>query len=200
MATDPTRLYERFEPPERLTLVLEAMARDDDGEVARLQRSCPRKTYTQQDAEYEERVSMAFDIMAVVCIDVRAMWAKLHVLESVLDNARSVAVAHHVTAGLAFVEGVRCAQGLKPTDFFSRPLTAVATAAKAATVLGRRTTPTTTTMKTSGTRRRTRGRSRRRRWWTGVAAWRRYRSVRRSSRRATSPPCWTPWPESRRTW
>ena len=51
MATDPTKLYDRFEPPERLTLVLEAMAGDDDGEVGRLQRSCPRRTYTQQDAQ-----------------------------------------------------------------------------------------------------------------------------------------------------
>ncbi len=81
MAGDPTKLYEQFQPPERLTLLLEAMARDDADEAGRLQRTCPRLTYTMQDAEFGERWAMAFDIMAVVCIDLRAMWAKLHLLE-----------------------------------------------------------------------------------------------------------------------
>jgi RNA polymerase sigma-70 factor (ECF subfamily) len=76
-----TTLYDRFEPPERLTLVIEALARDDAEEVRRLQQTCPKVTYTQKDAEFTDRWTMAFDTLAVVSIDLRASWAKLHVLQ-----------------------------------------------------------------------------------------------------------------------
>ena len=73
----PTRHYEQFQPPERLTLLIEAMARDDEGEVERLQRSCPRATFTGRDPQFEDRWSMAFDILAVVSIDLRCLGGKL---------------------------------------------------------------------------------------------------------------------------
>src|SRR4051812_48957539 len=74
VATDPTKLYEQFQPPERLTLLIEAMARDDDAEAQRLQRPCPRIAYTARDPQFEDRWDMAFDILAVVTIDLRCMW------------------------------------------------------------------------------------------------------------------------------
>jgi hypothetical protein len=52
VTTRPTTLYEHFQPPERLTLLLEAMARDDQNEIERLQRSCPRASYTGQDPAF----------------------------------------------------------------------------------------------------------------------------------------------------
>jgi hypothetical protein len=61
-------LYERFQPPERLTLLIEAMARDDAAEAGRLRDSCPRVSYSGPEADFMERCSMSFDILAVVTI------------------------------------------------------------------------------------------------------------------------------------
>ena len=122
MAGDPTKMYDRFAPPERLTLLIEAMARDDGHEVERLQRSCPRATCTAQDPEFEDRSSMAFDTLAVVTIDLRCMWGKLHVLRWVLGSIREMATAHRITAALGFIDGERCGKGLKQCEFFAKPL------------------------------------------------------------------------------
>ena len=81
MAADISRQhYEQFAPPERLTLLIEAMARDDAAESRRLQDTCPRVAYTGPDVRFTERYTLAFDIMAVVTIDLRCAWAKLHVM------------------------------------------------------------------------------------------------------------------------
>jgi hypothetical protein len=65
---------------------------------------------------------MAFDILAVVSIDLRAMWAKLDVLRWVIGNVHPLATGHHVTATFAFLEGERCGRGQKQLGFFARPL------------------------------------------------------------------------------
>jgi hypothetical protein len=122
VATEPTRLYEQFQPQERLTLLLEAMARDDANEAQRLRRSCPRATYTSEDPEFEDRWTMAFDIVAVVCIDLRCLWGKLHVLRWVLGEVREMATAQNVNAAFAFLDGERCGKGHKQMAFFARPM------------------------------------------------------------------------------
>jgi hypothetical protein len=122
VATEPKRLYEQFAPPERLTLLIEAMARGDDKEAERLHRTCPRFSYTGPDAEFSGRCTMAFDVMAVVTIDLRCAWAKLQVMRCVLGSIRDMAVAHRVTAALAFLDGERCGKGLPQCEFFARPL------------------------------------------------------------------------------
>jgi hypothetical protein len=81
--------------------------------------SCPRKSYTQADARYADRLSMTFDIMACVCIDLPGMMGKLHVLEWARDVYLSICSAHHLTAALAFVDGVRCENGQRQTEFFA---------------------------------------------------------------------------------
>src|SRR5688572_32439728 len=99
MQSEPTaKLYDQFQPPERLTLLIEAMARDDAAEARRLQDSCPRRSYTGPDVLFTERYTLAFDVMAVVTIDLRCAWAKLHVMRCVLGGIRDMAVAHKVTA------------------------------------------------------------------------------------------------------
>ena len=98
------------------------MARDDEREVERLQRTCPRATYTAQDPQFEDRWAMAFDIMAVVCIDLRCMWGKLHVLRWVLGEMRQTATAHRITAALGFIDGERCGRGPPQCEFFAKPL------------------------------------------------------------------------------
>ncbi len=49
------KLYDRLTPNERLRLVMGAFARDDDAEIERLVRACPRYTYTMMDWEYMQR-------------------------------------------------------------------------------------------------------------------------------------------------
>ncbi len=48
------KLYDRLTPHERLRLVMDAFAREDDGEAERLVRACPRYTYTMMDFEYTQ--------------------------------------------------------------------------------------------------------------------------------------------------
>jgi hypothetical protein len=122
VATDPTKLYEQFQPPERLTLLIEAMARDDAAEAQRLHRTCPRATYTAQDPQFEDRWDMAFDIMAVVNIDLWCLCGKLRVMRCALGGIRDMAVAHRITAALAFIDGERCGKGLPQCEFFAKPL------------------------------------------------------------------------------
>jgi hypothetical protein len=49
-------------PDERFRLALAAMARDDDAEVHRLHRTCPRYTYTMQDADFTDRFRRSWDV------------------------------------------------------------------------------------------------------------------------------------------
>src|SRR6478752_174047 len=115
-------LYELFKPQERLTLTLEAMARGDDAEVDRLYRSCPRKTYTCPDAEFEDRRSMAMDIAMVASADLSALNSRLHVLQWVRVTIQHFAPLHHINASLAFVDGTRCGLGLSQSPYFARKL------------------------------------------------------------------------------
>jgi hypothetical protein len=107
-----SKLYPSFKPPERLTLMLRAMERGDDAEVDRLRDSCPRKTYTQPDIAFDDRVDLAFDMFAITCIDLRAMTAKLAAIDWAKHVVRTFAPLNHITATLGFIEGVRCAGGL----------------------------------------------------------------------------------------
>ena len=121
MATNPAgQLYDQFAPPERLTLMLSALARGDEAEAERLRDSCPRKTYTQNDEAYEARLQLSFDTMMCVCVDLRCMWGKLVVLHWAAETAKELATANHITASLAFVDGARCARGQSQTAFFAR--------------------------------------------------------------------------------
>jgi hypothetical protein len=115
-----TKLYEQFEPEERLTLLLEAMAWQDHAEANRLGKSCPRCSYSQVDAAFGDRMDMAFDTMAVVCIDLRALWAKLDILHWAIGTARLMATHHQITATFAFMDGERFAKRLPQLDFFSK--------------------------------------------------------------------------------
>ena len=122
MGTNPavSQLYEHFAPPERLTLTLEAMARGDDAEAARLKDTCPRKAYTQADAAYDDRIRLSFEIMTVVCIDLRSMWAKLHMLEWCIGAMRNLATWQQINASMAFLDGEQFGLRRPQIGFFAR--------------------------------------------------------------------------------
>ena len=119
MAADG-KLYEQFEPQERLTLVLQAMARDDEAEVERLGGSCPRATYTMRDAAFVERLELAFGIMTVVCIDLRGLWAKLDMLHWCVETARLLATHHQISGSFAFMDVERFGKQQPQMDYFAR--------------------------------------------------------------------------------
>lgn len=117
------RLYDNFRPKERLVLVLEAMARGDEAEAERLRQACPRKTYTGPDAAFDDRLHMAFDIVAVVAADLRALTSQLRVLHWAIGAVKHFTTMHHINTDMALMEGVRCGQGLPQSPYFALELT-----------------------------------------------------------------------------
>ena len=115
-------LYDHFSPQERLVLLLEAMARGDEAEARRLRSSCPRKDYRGPDAAFDDRFHMAFDITAIVCGDLRSLAGQLHVLHWAIVNMQDCMTLHHINTEMAFMEGVRCGQGLSQSLYFSPEL------------------------------------------------------------------------------
>lgn len=59
---------------ERFRLALAAMARDDDAEVERLHKTCPRLVYTMTDADFTDR----FQGSRVVAVDFMVIWLWSH--------------------------------------------------------------------------------------------------------------------------
>ncbi len=114
------KLYEHFAAPERLTLILEALARGDKAEADRLSGACPRKTYTMRDAAFGERLDVSFDIMCIACIDLRCIWGKLDILHWAIAGARLMATSHQIGATFAFMEGEHFGRGQPQMGFFRR--------------------------------------------------------------------------------
>ena len=116
------RALRPFEPPERLTLVIEAMARDDAEEVRRLQQTCPKVTYTERDAEFTDRWTIAFDILAVVSIDLRCSGEAART--AVGHRGRAPAHPRGTTSPPRSPSSTasRCGKGLPQCQFFARPL------------------------------------------------------------------------------
>ena len=103
MSTNTDKLYEHFGPQERLTLILEALARGDEAD--RLSGSCPRLQYTMRDAAFGDRLDTAFDIMSIACVDLRCLWGKLETLRWVTAVARRMATHHQISATFALLDG-----------------------------------------------------------------------------------------------
>ena len=115
-------LHETFSSSERLVLILQAMARQDEAEVHRLWRSCPRQVYSMVDAEVHDRFSMLFDIVALLGGDLQAGVAQIRTVNWAMVVLEHFAPLANITATLGFVDGARCVRGLPQSPFFSRTL------------------------------------------------------------------------------
>lgn len=60
--------YERLTANERLSLLIEALARRDYAEATRVRDTCPEKTYRMRDAEYSMAVSVLADLALLVTV------------------------------------------------------------------------------------------------------------------------------------
>ena len=63
---------------------------------------------------------MAFDVLAVACIDLRCLWSKVETLDWVAGQVQRLATLHHITADMAFVDGSNCAKGLPKSSSLPR--------------------------------------------------------------------------------
>jgi len=76
------KLYDRFTPEERFRLDVEAMARGDMEESERLRESCPRHTYTMNDARFSRRRDAARELTMVVLLDLNQHLSKLRMIDA----------------------------------------------------------------------------------------------------------------------
>jgi hypothetical protein len=72
MASDPvSRHYAALSPAERFALTIEAMARGDGNDADRLEDSCPRFNYHNEDVEYRDRMKRAYLIALLATINLK---------------------------------------------------------------------------------------------------------------------------------
>lgn len=69
MKKDLSKLYNRLTGEERFKLTLAAIARDDDGELGHLDRTCPRKTYEVSDPACKDRFIGSQYIALIFALD-----------------------------------------------------------------------------------------------------------------------------------
>lgn len=63
--------YENLSIKQRVTLSLEAVARDDEDEGKRLVRTCPKKTYTMNDDAFTKPIEVFFSLGMAIACDIR---------------------------------------------------------------------------------------------------------------------------------
>ena len=106
MASDPlSRNYEQLKGDERFVLLLEAMARKDEAEADRLEDTCPRLLYRQDDVEFRDRMKRAYLIAMLVTINIRWRLEHIRVAKIFLDQHRLYVWGPQLVATTAFLYG-----------------------------------------------------------------------------------------------
>lgn len=82
------RHYGRIEADERFRLALRAAARDDHEELERLVRSCPKKVYRMNDAEFADRGESARLLAVLVVGEIRPHFARASLLRASAEVTR----------------------------------------------------------------------------------------------------------------
>ena len=78
------------------------MCRDDADEVARLRKTCPRKSYTMSDAAYGDRVEFARDVALVMTAELRYIGGRLLLLSNLRGYLDNGLAKHHMLAQVTF--------------------------------------------------------------------------------------------------
>ena len=91
--------------PERVALILEAMARRDEREADLLGHTCPQRTYRCDDADFRDRMKRAYMVTSMVALNMRAGLARVHMATGFRETAHLLAgeIAKFATA--AYVRG-----------------------------------------------------------------------------------------------
>ena len=99
------KLYDRLTPEERFRLDVLATARGDERESRKLAESCPRRSYTMNDARFSRRWDASRELTMVVLLDLNQHLSKLRMinaLRSVLPYSTALAQEE---AYLAYSDG-----------------------------------------------------------------------------------------------
>src|SRR6185503_5548625 len=135
MPADPfNKHYALLSPPERLTLLLEAMARQDHADAERLYDACPRQLYRCAEAAFDDRQTTAFEVAALACADLQRLCGTLKAVRWTSVVADSLTAMQRLVAERAFLDGVDCAQGQPSVWFGDYDHAAVAALREAAPV------------------------------------------------------------------
>ncbi len=98
-------LYDRLSPDERFRLLVEALVHEDEDEVVRLARTCPRERRTSVESAYTDRIRISAQMTMSVCLFLAPRLAKLETLKALREGFRYVLDACIVGADLAFLTG-----------------------------------------------------------------------------------------------
>jgi hypothetical protein len=104
--------YDTLGAGERLSAVLDAMARGDHREAGRLRQACPRLDFTAPDRAFADRLLLAFEAASLAAVDLRTLCARLDMLRRAAGCATGLAPLHRIGAEMAFVQGVERRYGL----------------------------------------------------------------------------------------
>jgi hypothetical protein len=99
------RLYPSFTGEERFRLHLEAACRDDEAEVKRLLKSCPRETFSMNEVGYTYRCTASKEIVGMLRTALVPLLAKLEMIEGFRETLPYVSKIYTSEAVFAYHDG-----------------------------------------------------------------------------------------------
>src|SRR4051812_29424241 len=100
-----TRSYVVLTPPERFSLMVEALARDDHTEADRLEDTCPKLNYSHNDWEFRDRLQRSYTIALLAMVNLQKLLAVIRCSGVFVDNHREFAHPPTLVATCAFLFG-----------------------------------------------------------------------------------------------
>ena len=118
------KLYDRFTPEERFQLEIDALLRGDEQEVKKLVKSCPRRTYTMIDMDFQRTRTRALHLTMATLMDILPYIAKLKTiaaskwylghLSAISENSHQMAYLRGHEAGSRYAWHEAGAEGDAP--------------------------------------------------------------------------------------
>src|SRR4051812_31292753 len=100
-----TRSYVVLTPPERFSLMVEALARDDHTEADRLEDTCPKLNYSHNDWEFRDRLQRSYTIALLAWLNLQKLLAVIRCSGVLVDCHREFAHPPTLVATCAFLFG-----------------------------------------------------------------------------------------------
>jgi hypothetical protein len=102
-------------PPERFTLMVEALGRDDQPEADRLEDTCAKLYYRHNDVEFRDRLQRSYTIALLAMLNLQKLLAVIRCSNVFIEQHRVYAGGPTMVARCAFLFGrqyARCEAGL----------------------------------------------------------------------------------------
>jgi hypothetical protein len=105
MADPLSRNYKELTAPERFVLTVEALARKDEVEADRLEDTCPKLTYSHNDAEFRDRLQRSYTIALLAMLNLQKHLAVIRCSNVLIEQHRVFAHGPTLAAVCAFLFG-----------------------------------------------------------------------------------------------